>query len=212
MVVTVLQVGINVPIYLCEQLGTDQPAGIPWDQIAPVLLVDTVTGSLVKEPTEVRACWTTEAWHIQFRCKDSYAIPHYENRDDPLYEQDVVEVFIDMSGEGRRYIEIEVSPFNVIFDAWIERAEDGRIEADTSWNMEQLGTSVVLEESYGRIYELRLPWGDFAPAPVEGTEWRVNLYRIDEQPDRTREYQAWGPTGKVNFHIPSHFGRMQFVI
>lgn len=207
-----MQVDINVPVCVCEQLVIDQPASIPWDQITPVQLVDTVTGGAVREPTEVRTCWTTEAWYIQFRCKDSYAISHYENRDDPLYEQDVVEVFIDVSGEGQRYIEIEVSPLNVIFDAWIERAEDGRIQGDTSWNMERLDTSVVPEESYGRSYELRLPWGDFAPAPVAGTEWRVNFYRIDEQPDGTREYQAWGPTGEVNFHIPSHFGRLQFVI
>ncbi|WP_018750659.1 carbohydrate-binding family 9-like protein [Paenibacillus sanguinis] len=200
-----------MPIYLCEQLVIDQQASIPWDQITPVPLVDTVTGGAVQEATEVRACWTTEAWHIQFRCKDLYAISHYEHRDDPLYEQDVVEVFIDMSGEGWRYIEIEVSPSNVIFDAWVERTEGGTVRADTSWNMERLVTRVVPVE-YGRIYELRLPWEEFAPAPVAGTEWRVNFYRIDEQPDGTREYQAWGPTGEVNFHIPAHFGRMQFVI
>ncbi len=207
-----LKTSAEARIYRCERLTAAEEAGpnIPWNRFSPIELVDTVTGRPVREPTEVRACWTSEAWHVQFRCTDHYAVSDYANRDDPLYEQDVVEVFIDEEGDGRRYIEVEVSPFNVVFDARIERKRNGAVHADASWNMELLDTRVFKEGAAMRVYELRFPLESFTRKPRAGMEWRVNFYRIDEQPEGTREYQAWGPTGEVNYHLPSRFGRLLF--
>ncbi len=46
-------------------------------------------------------------------------------RDDPLYTQDVVEIFIDADADGRTYDEIEVSPHNVVFDAYFPARRQG---------------------------------------------------------------------------------------
>ncbi|MNN29689.1 hypothetical protein D3C76_231190 [compost metagenome] len=203
----------EVPSYKCVKLTEAEECGgsIPWERIAQVELVDTVTGEAVRESTQIRACWTASAWYVQFRCKDHYAVSDFENRDDPLYEQDVVELFIDEEGNGTQYIEVEVSPFNVVFDARISWEREGVIHVDTDWDLEGLETRVVSEAPDVRTYELCFPLESFARKPQVGTEWRVNFYRIDEQDDGEREYQAWGPTGAVNYHLPSRFGRLLFV-
>lgn len=208
-----IQTGEDTRIYRCERLTATEEAGVklPWDRISPIQLVDTVTGQSVREPTEVRACWSSSAWYVQFRCTDHYVVSVFEKRDDPLYEQDVVEVFIDEEGDGHRYLEVELSPYNVVFDARIKREKDGAVCADVSWDMELLETRVFIESSAMRVYEFRFPLETFTRKPQVGMEWRVNFYRIDEQPEGTREYQAWGPTREVNYHLPSRFGRLLFV-
>lgn len=37
--------------------------------------------------------------------------------------------------------------------------------------------------------------------------WRVNVFRIQQVPNG-REYQAWRPTGLIDFHRPSYFGEL----
>lgn len=181
----------------------------PWELLSPVSLVDVVTGAEVREPTEVKTFWDDDSLHIRFECMDEYAVSSFTERDEPLYEQDVVEVFIDEAGEGTRYLELEVSPNNVVFDAIIENNQ-GKLAIDTGWNAEGLVTSVRMEGKV-RIYELQLPFSNFENRPVDGTMWRINFYRIDEDKAGTRHYQAWSPTGAVNYHIPSRFGEIRFV-
>ncbi|WP_245375782.1 sugar-binding protein [Paenibacillus eucommiae] len=62
-------------------------------------LVDVDTGGPVKEPTRVRTCWDDQAIYFRFEYRDDYAVSPYVNHDDPLYEHDVVEFFIDKAGE-----------------------------------------------------------------------------------------------------------------
>ena len=38
----------------------------------------------------------------------------YVNRDDTLWKQDAVEIYLDPDGDGRNYLELQVSPKNVI--------------------------------------------------------------------------------------------------
>ncbi|MGN7382016.1 carbohydrate-binding family 9-like protein [Paenibacillus sp. SAFN-117] len=180
-----------------------------WERIEPAPLVDVVDGRPVREATGIKACWDDDFLYVRFDCEDSYTVATYTKRDDPLYDQDVVELFIDEEGNGSRYMEFEFSPHEVIFDAMIDNRE-GHITIDTEWDAEGLEVKVRTEENQ-RTYIIRLPLSHFWSRPEHGTTWRVNFYRIDEQRDGTREYQAWSPTGAINYHIPSRFGTLRFV-
>ncbi|MBB3111244.1 hypothetical protein FHS18_003312 [Paenibacillus phyllosphaerae] len=201
------------PVYPCQQLsvakGEELTAeSIPWERFVAVELVDTVTVQSPLERTQVRACWTTEHLHIRFTCWDSYIHSTYTMRDEPLYEQDVVEVFIDERGEGTRYMELEVSPYNVIFDAMIENDGNGRLlQVDTSWDMQDLVTNVQVDQLGRILYDIRIPSASFDQPLAAGRSYRVNFYRIDELRG-VREYQAWSPTGAVQFHLPAAFGTL----
>jgi hypothetical protein len=179
-----------------------------WESLNPEALVDVVTGGKVQEPTQVRTCWDSSAFYVRFECRDDYVVSEFTNRDDPLYEQDVVEVFIDEEGTGRRYLELELSPSNVVFDAIIQN-DHGKISLNTSWDADGLETSVHLEGDL-RIYVIKLPFTNLQQTPQLGTKWRINFYRIDEDRNSNRYYQAWSPTGAVDYHIPACFGTLLF--
>lgn len=200
----------STPLYLCQQVTDAENC---WDDLVPVSLCDVVTGGDVQEETLVKACWDTSALHIRFECEDSHSVSGFENRDDPLYEQDVVEVFIDEEGTGKRYAEIVVSPNNVVYDAMIthDNEEDPlQFDVDIAWDMERLSTHVEVS-GQRRVYTLVVPFSAFSAPPTVGTEWKINFYRIDEDVFGTRHYQAWSPTGFVNYHITDRFGTIRFV-
>ena len=72
----------------------------------------------------MRLAWDERALHVRFDCADRDAWGTYRERDDPLYEEEVVEVFL-APGEAdpRRYVELEVSPAGVLFIRSYERGE-----------------------------------------------------------------------------------------
>ncbi|WP_245600211.1 carbohydrate-binding family 9-like protein [Paenibacillus harenae] len=185
--------------------GSDET--LDWSGCPIVRLSDTASGLPPREETQVQCCWSPERFYVRFVCRDTYAVSKFENRDDPLYEQDVVELFIDEEGDGRKYLELEVSPRNVVFDAWIEHDGRERVTGlDKEWNLEGLRTGVRLIEPDCREYLISIPAAHFEAPLAPGVQWRANFYRIDEDESGMREYQAWRPTGKINFHMPSRFG------
>lgn len=197
-------------VYQCKQVQTGW-SSIDWDSCDVLELGDTVTGLPPKESTEVRACWNKDYLYVRFLCKDSNIVSDFTERDDPLYEQDVVEFFIDEEGKGTSYLELEVSPKNVVFDALIENDGSDSVKGlDKAWCFKDLLTSVdANREGYLTTF-ISIPASNFNQPLHEGLSWKVNFYRIDEDLQGTREYQAWSPTGKVNFHISSRFGTMVF--
>lgn len=203
-------------IYPCKpaiylQQGESR-GSVDWNRYEAVALSNTVTGLAAKEATEVRACWSAECFYVQFVCQDSYIVSEYRHRDDPLYEQDVVELFMDEAGEGLEYIELELSPNNVVFDARIRNDGQKSItDSDVEWDLTGLLTTVENDGKGNLVYEIRIPAQNFQNPPQAGRSWNVNFYRIDEDAQGNREYQAWSPTGEVNYHIPSRFGRLEFV-
>lgn len=203
-------------IYPCKpviylQQGENR-GSIDWSRYEAVALSDTVTGLAPKEATEVRACWSTEGFYVQFVCQDSHIVSEFQHRDDPLYEQDVVELFMDETGTGLEYIELEVSPNNVIFDARIRNDGQKSItDSGIEYDLTGLLTTVENDGKGNLVYEIHIPAQNFKNPPQVGRSWNVNFYRIDEDTQGIREYQAWSPTGEVNYHIPSRFGRLEFV-
>ncbi|GIP37583.1 hypothetical protein J31TS4_08630 [Paenibacillus sp. J31TS4] len=193
--------------YLCRRADQED---IDWSRYPEVLLSDTVTGSAPRQRTAVQACWAPGWLFVRFVCEDDHIVSTMTQRDDPLYLEDVVEVFVDPEGAGLRYAEFEFSPRNVQFDAWITNDGEGRIDVDVSWDADGLRSSVMRDSENRLVYELALPLGGWAPSIRPGEGWRVNLYRIDYSPDGTRELQAWSPTGKPNFHLPCAFGQFEF--
>lgn len=201
-----------------------------WEDIELVdhYLREVVTGEKPRLKTCFRACWTADALHIRFECEDDHVVATMERRDDPIYLEDVVEVFVDKSGTGAVYYEFEVSPRNVVFDALIHY-NGGDKEVDVAWDAKGIHTQVSDGAVGWRTYDLRIPFADLDwergqehlqelrqehgenQIPHHGAEWRWNLYRIDDDIEGNRHYWAWSPTGKVDFHMPHRFGTLVFV-
>lgn len=104
-------------------------------------------GKLESARTLYAACFTETHLLIAFRCLDEDVWGTYSRRDDPLYEEEVVEVFLCPTGDLRHYYEFEVSPRNVVFDAKVHSPDLNRrtMNVDTSWDCSGLETFVRVD-------------------------------------------------------------------
>src|SRR5687767_2910201 len=93
------------------------------------------------------ACNSETSLFFAFRCLDSDIWGTYTRRDEPLYEEEVVEAFLCPTGDLRHYYEFEVSPRNVVFDAMVYSPDLHRrtMQVDTSWDCPGLRTTVHVE-------------------------------------------------------------------
>lgn len=174
------------------------------------------------QPTRVHACWSDTHLYVGFSCHDRDIVSTYAKRDEPLYEQDVVEVFLSPPGDLRRYLEFEFSPRNVIFDARVfnPRLRAGAdMKVDTAWDCQGLESAVqVVGDAADRSrrdpawsVEVAIPFaGMGVAAPAVGARWRGNFYRIDYA--RPTEFSAWSPTlvDPASYHVPERFGWLVF--
>ena len=184
--------------------ATDRLVALP-----SVRLLDAVTGERPGLPTSVRVGWRGGALRVRFDGKDDGVVATLSRRDDPLWQEDVYEVFLSPEAEPTLYYEFEVNPLGALFDARIH-SPDGRrdtMSAEVAWNCPGFGARVrVRPDRWSALLTIPL-----APMDPGGAAflWRANFYRIDRgEPD---EYSAWRPTlqSPPDFHVPALFGSLR---
>lgn len=193
----------------------------PWTtprQCSPVRLLRATDGAVPRLATTVALWHDREFFTFLFSCSDDHIRATYHSHDEPLYEQDVVEVFLAPE-VLTRYFEIEVSPNGTVFDATIDSPDGIRqtMHADRAWTCHGLFVAVrkVIQSSGAMSIDtaVRIPFQALGRnAPVPGETWRGNFFRIDRHPDQGDEYSAWRPTMKhpPDFHVAAAFGVLQF--
>lgn len=141
------------------------------------------TGKPVQFPTEAAIIWDDTNLYVSFASTDREPWGTLKQFDDKLWDEEVVEVFLDPDGDGKQYTEYEVSPDNVLVDLLIPEPRATRTGADNRvWNHEGWKTAVTKSGDHW-IVEMALPWRGLAAigitrAPSAGDTWRVGLYRI----------------------------------
>ena len=135
--------------------------------------------------------------------------PQRRSRDDALWEEEVVEVFLDPFGDSLCYFEIEINPLNTVTDLFIRRTWTG-LKRDLRWNCEGLVTACGTL-AYGWVAAFQIPFASLGDChPSRSPVWRVNFSRIDRPKDQPRELSAWSPTRVNSFHVPGRFGFLRF--
>lgn len=190
-----------------------------WSGAEPISLVLTDSGFAPKQPTAAKMLWDDDYLYVGFHSIDDDIRATLTRRDDDLWTEEVVEIFIDADGDERTYAEIEVSPINNIVDLYI--LNRGRVRMLREWDCEGMITAVTVDgvvnggagTSRSWTCEMAIPHVELPTAPnippKVGDVWRANLYRIDRADDGD-EYLAWSPTGRVDYHTPSRFGWILF--
>lgn len=193
--------------------------GTLWSQAEKLELSDCVTGEQTQLSTQVSLLRDSENLYVGFEVEDTDIISSFEKRDDPLYEEDVVEVFLAPGHNLHYYYEFNFSPRGVIFDAIILNddgsAENGRGDLKTwlDWNCENLIAAAHTEENANWSVTAAIPFADLHFAgnrtPQSGDQWRANFCRIEYGLDET-EYSTWSPPGILDFHTSEKFGLLKF--
>jgi hypothetical protein len=189
-----------------------------WSRAQAVNLVNSLDGSRTRVRTTARLLWDELYLYVSFDCEDPDVWSTFTKRDEPLYTQEVVEIFIDADGDGRTYNELEVSPANVLFDAYFPERRQGM---DLSWDSGALTAVKVLgtlndasDTDEGWRVEMRIPIARLAAVPHvpprPGDRWRFNLYRLEHHGRREVEGQAFSPPRVGDFHALSRFAWLVF--
>ena len=204
--------------------GLPGVAGFPWERAAALGAFVLADGSgAASQATAVRIASGRRAFYVRFECADRDAWGTYRHRNDPIYREEAVEVFL-APGEAppRHYWELEVSPLGVLFAARIEHPTGRRADmvADTSWECPGLewragpaGTGRDEPSGECRMGTLPVRWPDVLPerpasqdwwaelaipwAALGGRtagRWRANFYRIERPRGGEAELSCWSPT------------------
>ena len=162
--------------------------------------------------TRVRAVWTDEALHLMFWCEDREPWATMKERDESIYEEEVVEAFIAPGEDRTAYFEFEINPLGTLFDAEIHWHGHGRdlLEVRREWNCAGL-TGGARVEAGGWQAWLAIPFAGLGLRPSAGESWAINFYRIERRP--RPEFSSWSPlyTDPPEFHTPDRFGRLLFI-
>jgi hypothetical protein len=174
--------------------------------------------------TELQIAWDAANLYLAFQTKDKEIVSQYTKRDDTLWKEDVVEIYLDPDGDQKDYLELQVAPTGAVFDAffsshrkpdWPEASKNFNIEMKTAVTM--VGTPNDKNEGGEDAswnVEVAIPFASIpslkGKLPAPGDKWKANFYRLDVNPKAGRPSQAvWSPAGG-DFHNLSRAGTLTF--
>jgi cellulose/xylan binding protein with CBM9 domain len=172
--------------------------------------------------TVVRLLWDETYLYVGYECEDTDIVAHHEDRDDPVYEEDCVEIFVNPNPDkSDDYYGFEMSCRAVLYDYFYCFPE---------YILKQVNLSGVCLASHldgtlnvsgdsdkGWSVEVSIPFAGFrdvvgdSPAPRPGDVWRAQVNRW-EGTDPDRILSMWVPSGLENPHPhrPDRFGYLVF--
>lgn len=156
----------------------------------------------ITRPTRAKMLWDDQNIYFAFVCQDPDMWTLYDQEDQALWDEEVVEVFIDPDGDARDYLELEVNPRNVVVDLRILTLKpdwDSSIPWDIAGLQSAVQTYGTVDDSLsadqGWTAEIAIPYSAMADSikgggkPKLGDSWRLNLYRIERKGGRALRSQ-----------------------
>ena len=189
-----------------------------WEQAQPVgPFLNSRDGTESSIGTEGRILYDDNFLYFAFTLEDSNIWSTFLNRDDHLWLEEVIEVYLVPDPEKSNYIELEVNPLGSMIDIYL--LDIRKPLPYKSWNSSELQWAISVDGTVdgepgdkGWQCEIKFPLADAVTAPnlppKPGDKWGMNLYRIDKKPEKAG--LAWSPIMKGDFHTPSMFGTLVF--
>ena len=144
-------------------------------------LVRATDGAPPARATRVTLLDEGERFRLEFDCEDPEPWATLTARDGPLWQEEVVEVFLAPGhATPKSYYELELNPLGAVFDARVECPHGDRrgMRVDPGWDCAGLVTRVAVERARGAWQAaVGVPWRSLAAADV--AEWRLNVYRVE---------------------------------
>jgi len=184
-------------------------------------------GSVTNLSTQAKLLWDDEFLYIGFICEDPDVWATFSNRDDLLWNEEVVEILCDPDGDEINYFEVQVNPLATVLDLFLNKPYFQGGRADLSWNLDSLKAGVWVDGTINNLNDIDQKWlcevalpfqelAFLAPSlnfpPQDGDQWRILLTRYDYQrtEDKVVEISSWNQTDSRGFHVPAKFGRIIF--
>lgn len=193
-----------------------------------------------KFETKAKMLWDEDHLYIYAYMEEPHVWGDITTRDAIIYLNNDFEVFIDPSGDGFNYGEIEINALNTVWDLFLDRPYRVGGKANFQWNLDELESAVYVngslndhsdEDSYWSL-EIAVPLKPFIQLknrpktkPKEGEQWRLNFSRVEwdyEISDNTYQRKTldgkiqpefnwvWSNQQAINMHVPEKWGFIQF--
>lgn len=197
----------------------------------------------VKTPkfdTKIKMLWDNAFLYVYAELNEPHIWGNLKQRDTIIYYNNDFEVFIDPSGTGIGYGEIEVNALNTLWDLYLNKPYRIGGKANFEWNLNDLNSAIQIHGTLNNpndvdslwTVEMAIPLKPFVglknrpkTIPKEGEQWRVNFsrvqwdhdiidgkyYRKKEDGKYLREYNwVWSNQKVINMHEPEKWGFLQF--
>ncbi|MEM9457366.1 MAG: carbohydrate-binding family 9-like protein [Myxococcota bacterium] len=207
--VAVVAVSMPTPPQLDGRL--DEPG---WARARAHPMVHSLDGEPYDErPGTVRWAWDPQALYVAAQIEDPDVWSEYTRHDEPLWKQEVFEVFVFGDAGRRDYLELQVSPRGITFDARFEQYRKGDEAWDGRWQA-AVSLSGTLDDrrdrDQGWSVELAIPWDEICAhtevtcPPRPGQTLVVNAFRFERPHKRPPVGLALSPPRVPDFHAPAN--------
>ncbi len=187
-----------------------------WKKSTPVILMfpwEFQTGK--KQPTSVKLLRDQDYLYVGYECEDSDLTATLENRDDPVYKDDCVEIFINTNPAADHYFGFEMNARGVLYDYFFAYPEKHNLTPNLEGVLlktEMRGTlNQSTDQDRGWTLEVAIPFKSLNATPKKGDQWKIQLNRWDGT-GPNRRLSMWSNSGmkKANPHNPERFGKIVF--
>ncbi len=192
-----------------------------WSSAPEVTLTRSYDGKPAQRKTTFRILYDDAHLYVGFFAEDKDLWGTKRNKDDDIYTEDALEIFVDADGDGATYNEMQVSPHNVNFDAsFVARRSD--LATAMKWESGMVSAVFLKgtiddnsdEDEYWSA-ELKIPIANLTAVPrvppLKGDQWRFNVYRLEHLVrGRQVEGQSFSPLFVGDFHATPRFGVLVF--
>lgn len=173
--------------------------------------------------TKARMMWDDEYLYVSAVMEEPNIVANLTQRDTIIYHDNDFEVFLDPTGDGQCYFEIENNARGVVFDLMLDRAYRSGGNFYIQWDCPGLKLAVQHDGTLNKPKDKDRSWTvemaiphkaitrNFTNPLVAGNIWRLNFSRVEWlKKGGPEENWVWTPTGEINMHAPNQWGFLQF--
>ena len=197
-----------------------------WSKAAATESFVDISGDGFPKPvydTKARMMWDDDYLYVAAVLEEPNIVANLTQRDTIIYHDNDFEVFIDPTGDGQCYFEIENNARGVVFDLMLDRAYRSGGNFYVQWDCPGLKLAVSHNGTLNKpgdkdrswTVEMAIPHKaitrNFTNPLLAGNTWRLNFSRVEWlKKGGPEENWVWTPTGEINMHAPNQWGFLQF--
>ena len=154
-----------------------------------------------RHATRMKMCWDDTYLYALAHMEEPHLWATYSVRDQIVFHENDIEIFIDPDGDSLEYYEIEVNAIGTVFDLQLRKPYRSGGPALHEWNTPGLKVGIHLDGTVndpsdtdrGWTCEMAIPWTALRPLPDPsgapasqraampprpGDTWRINFSRV----------------------------------
>jgi hypothetical protein len=180
---------------------------------APVVVPFTYINGTADSSTTASLCHDGAYLYVNWTSIDHEVISNYKKCNDPLYKEDVVEIFVStLDSYPTNYFEIELSPTSQLFFADITNKNGDCSSLGT--NYFDCGAMKYRGQKTAKGWDAFLQVGlDVIGRGKAQSKYKINLFRVDYTTGSPARYLTWQPTfaSPACFHKPAYFQEITLI-